>query len=166
LKIHAGAACVVLCLILSGAVSGQEISTQTGDVTFGGPEAAALLRAVDAIDTSPNITISIVGKEPGEMPKTDPFFHYAGLDPKKQNGAIIWMSHAVPDKPTADIANQLRAAEELAVMDTGFAGPKWKAVYDYLAGLDAKLPSGAGDPYRSRHKLTAEIQSIIDSYSK
>jgi hypothetical protein len=153
-----------LLVLFPSVVLAQEIDARAGNVTFGGPEAVVLLKAVDSIDTSPDITINIVGKDPGEMPKFDPFFHYAGLDPKNAKRAIIWMSHAVPDKPTADIANQLRAAEELACMDTGFAGPKWKAVYDYLASLDAKLPPDARDPYRARHDLTTQIQKIIDSH--
>lgn len=73
--------------------------------------------------------------------------------------ADVW-HYAGPDHSQ----NQFVAAEELAVMDAGLAGPKWKAAYDYAAGLDAKLPGSAADPYRARHALTAQIQKACDSY--
>ena len=123
-----------------------------------------LLKAVDSIDTSPDILLDITGKPANEMPAYDPVVHYAGSDPKNPKHATLWMSRSITTSPTDEQKNMFRAAEELAVMDTGLAGPKWKAIYDYVAGLDAKLPAGAPDPYRARHALTAQIQKIYDSY--
>jgi len=72
---------LLLCLA-PGPARAQEVNTQTGDISFSGPALATLLKAVESVDTSPDITISIVGKDPSEMPKLDQFFHYAGLSPK------------------------------------------------------------------------------------
>jgi len=120
---------------------------------------------------TPNRAIALVGcvidrTSETEMPPYDPLVHYAGSDPKNPKHATLWMSRSLSATPTDADRNTFRAAEELAVMDTGLAGPKWKAVYDYVAGLDAKQPAGAADPYRARHALTAQIQRIFDSYKK
>ena len=163
---RAAAASLIFCVILSSSVRGQEVNLQTGEISFNGPELAALLKAVESIDTSPDILLDITGKPAGEMPPYDPLVHYAGSDPKNPKHATLWMSRSLSATPTDADRNTFRAAEELAVMDTGLAGPKWKAVYDYVAGLDAKQPAGAADPYRARHALTAQIQRIFDSYKK
>ncbi|HET9392976.1 MAG TPA: hypothetical protein VFO29_05610 [Candidatus Rubrimentiphilum sp.] len=140
---------------------GQEINQQSGEVSFTGPEAAALLRATQSVETSPDITINIVSKSAAEMPAYDAVVHYAGLNPTKPTEATIWLLSGL--KASQETSNQLQAATELACMDTGFAGPKWKAAYDYVAGLDAKLPPEVSDRYRNRHMLTGRIQQIIDS---
>jgi len=136
------------------------------DVSFSGHDIADLLRAVDSMDTSNNILLNVVSKAPADMPTYDPFAHYAGLVPNGKPGeATLWMVKNFDVKnPAAGPA--FRAAEELACMDTGDAGPKWKAIYDIAAGADANLSASQSDRYLNRHILTTTIQTAIDNAEK
>ena len=131
------------------------------DVQFTARDVAQLLKATEDAETSPAITISVVGKPASEMPAYDSLVHYAGIDPATHN-PTIWMLDKIPKDAAS--AKALRAAMELACMESGFAGSQWKTVYNKVAQADANLPPGEANRYFNRLKLTAEIQSIADSY--
>ena len=132
------------------------------DIQFTAHDVATLLKATKDAETSPNITINVVSKDPSNMPTYDPVVHYAGVD-AKSGAATIWIMKSPPKTPAA--ARALLAAMELACMATGFAGPQWKAIYDRVAAWDAALPGTPLNPYKYRLALTARIQAIVDSYA-
>ncbi len=132
------------------------------DVQFTAHDVAALLKATKDAETSPNVTIDVVGKDASDMPSYDPIIHFVGVD-AKSGVATIWIMKSPPKTPAA--AQSLQAAMELACMATGFAGPQWKAIYDQVPAWDAALPANAPNPYEHRLALTARIQAIIDSYT-
>jgi hypothetical protein len=129
-------------------------------VTFTAHDVATLLQATKDAETSPKIHIEVVGKDASAMPSYDSLAHYAGID--GSGSATIWMLKDIPKNNAA--ATALRAALELACMDTGFAGPLWKSIYDSAATADAALPASETNRYLNRLNLTAEIQKIVDSY--
>ncbi|HEY1429250.1 MAG TPA: hypothetical protein VGF18_06730 [Candidatus Tumulicola sp.] len=122
----------------STAASAPQQSAATVQVS--GADIVTLLKAVEASEKSPDIKITIGVKAAAEMPAYDPLVHFAGVDPKT-NAATIWLS--TPIQKTPATANALHASMELACMATGFAGPKWKSIYDSVASQDAALPAGA-----------------------
>jgi hypothetical protein len=132
------------------------------DIQFTAHDVATLLKATKDAETSPNITINVVGKDPSDMPIYDPIVHYVGVDAKSAT-ATIWIMKSPPKTPTA--AQALLAAMELACMATGFAGPQWKTIYGQVAAWDAALPGSTPNPYKYRLALTARIQAIIESYA-
>jgi hypothetical protein len=132
------------------------------DIQFTAHDVATLLKATHDAESSPNVTIDLVGKDASDMPTYDPIFHFAGVD-AKSGAATIWIMKSPPKTPAG--AQALRAAMELACMATGFAGPQWKGVYDQVAAWDGALPANAPNPYKYRLALTARIQAIIDSYT-
>jgi hypothetical protein len=154
-----------LCIVLPATALAQSpapaaTDQASGEIQFTAHDVAALLKATKDAETSPNITINILGKDASEMPAYDPTVHFAGIDAK--GAANIWMMKSPPK--TEASAQALLAAMELACMATGYAGPQWKAIYDKVAGMDAALPANAPNPYTYRLALTKRIQSIIDSY--
>lgn len=133
----------------------------TVDVQFTAKDLATLLKAAQDAQSSPNISVKVDAKDAWDMPVYDPIVHFVGVDPST-GAATIWMLKSPPK--TKDAADSLLAALELACMATGFAGPKWKSIYDNLAAMDAGLPSGAPNPYAYRLTLTRRIQRLIDNY--
>ncbi|MBC5810233.1 MAG: hypothetical protein GIW95_05165 [Candidatus Eremiobacteraeota bacterium] len=129
-----------------------------------GPDIARLLRAVDAVDKSPAIVLQIDAKTAADMPAYDPAIHYAGLaHVKGKKTGLIWMDPSAFAPPMNDAKVRLyRGAMMLAVMDYGFAGAKWKAIYDVAARADAALGDDASDRYRSRHAIVRTIYRTVD----
>jgi len=140
---------------------GRASSPGTVDVHFTAGDLATLLKATQDAQTSAQITINIDGKEAWDMPVYDPIAHFVGVD-ASNGAATIWMLKSPPKNK--DATDSLLAAMELACMATGFAGPRWKSIYDRLAAMDAALPSGVPNPYVYRLTLTRRIQKIIDNY--
>ncbi len=132
------------------------------EIQFTNHDVAALLRATQDAESSPNITIDVTGKDASEMPPYDPVAHFVGVD-ATSGAATIWMLKSAPK--TQASALSLRAAVELACMATGFAGPLWKSIYTQAAGWDAALPPNAPNPYKYRLALTTRIQAIVDTYT-
>ncbi len=147
--------------VLAQSPTAQPTAQPANDIQFTAHDVATLLKATQAVETSPNITIKIVGKSASDMPVYDPIAHFVGID--ATNAATIWLVHS-PERTPAS-AQALRAAVELACMGTGFAGPTWKAIYDQVAALDAALPANSPNPYKYRLALTQRIQTIVDSYA-
>jgi hypothetical protein len=137
-------------------------TSSSNEVQFTGHDVATLLKATQDADTSPNITLRLLAKNPSEMPAYDPVAHFAGIDAASK-AALIWMVQPYPSK-TGDGAWALRSAMELACMATGFAGPRWKQIYDQLASQDAALPADAPNPYLNRLALTVRVRKIVESY--
>jgi hypothetical protein len=131
------------------------------DIQFTAPDLATLLKATQDAQTSPNITINVLSKDAWDMPVYDPIVHFVGVDPSS-GAATLWILKSPPK--TKDAADSLLGALELACMATGFAGLKWKSIYDSLAAMDAALPAGAPNPYAYRLTLTRRIQRVIDNY--
>ena len=162
---------VALLITLSYAFAAPALAQSTAnpsgtsspaDIQFTAHDIATLLKATKDADTSPNIDIKVLGKDPSEMPAYDPIVHFAGVD--GTSGVVtIWIVKSAPKTPSS--AKAFLAAMELACMATGFAGPQWKAIYDQLAALDAALPPNDPNPYKYRLALTARIQTIVDSYA-
>ncbi|HVS45471.1 MAG TPA: hypothetical protein VMS32_02280 [Verrucomicrobiae bacterium] len=137
-----------------------------GDMTFTGPEIAQLLKATQDIDTSPDIDLDVVAKTSAQMPSYDPIIHYVGLVPNgKPHEATLWMLENF-DGTTPAGSKAFRGGLELACMDTGDAGPKWKALYDQMAAADDKLDPTVGDRYYNRHFILTGIQNLIDNMMK
>jgi hypothetical protein len=136
------------------------------DVSFSGHDIADLLMAVHNVDTSDNILLNVMSKAPADMPIYDPFAHYAGLVPSGKPGeATLWLVKNIDMKNRA-AGPAFRAAMELACMDTGDAGSKWKAIYDAAAAADANLSASQADRYFNRHMLTTAIQTAVDNVEK
>jgi len=136
------------------------------DLTFGGPEIAQLLRAVEASEKSPDIKLTIKLVAAKDMPAYDATVHYAGLNPGgKPDEATILVAQPMDPKSDA-FGSGFQTALRLACMDTGFAGPKWKAIYDAAAAADATLNASEADRYYNRHLITTAIQNAIDAAGK
>lgn len=132
------------------------------DIQFTNHDIVTLLKATKDAETSPNITIDIVGKVDTDMPAYDPIVHFVGID-AKSGAATIWIMKSPAKTPAA--AQALRAAMELACMATGFAGPAWKTMYDQVATWDTALPTDSPNPYKYRLALTQRIESILNTYA-
>ncbi len=160
--------CVILAFAataLAGQVGAQTApspaaSQSAADIKFTSQDVAALLKAMQDAQTSPKFRIEVIGKDPSQMPSYDPIVHYAGID-AGTGAAVIWLVHSAPK--TKEGATAFLSAMELACMDTGFAGPHWKAIYDKVAASDAALPAEVANRYQGRLQLTARIQGIIDA---
>jgi hypothetical protein len=137
-------------------------SQSPSDISFTNHDVAMLLKATQDAQTSPKIRVDVLGKEPSQMPAYDNIVHYAGVD-AGSGSAVIWIVHSPPKTKEATAA--FLSAMELACMDTGFAGPQWKAIFDKVAAMDAALPAAVANRYQERLRLTARIQEIIDSYT-
>jgi hypothetical protein len=136
------------------------------DLSFSGPDIAQLLQAVEASEKSPDIHLTINLAAAKDMPAYDAVVHYAGLNPGgKPNEATIMVAQPMDPKSDA-FATGFTTALRLACMDTGFAGPKWKAIYDMAAAADAKLNPSEPDRYYNRHLITSAIQTEIDKVEK
>jgi hypothetical protein len=149
-------ACVVLCL-------GARAVADDASLSFTGSDVAQLYKAVDAIETSDGILLNISMKPAAQMPSYDLIAHYAGQVPNgKPHEAALWMSSAL-DSKSARHRRALHDAMELAVMDSGIAGPKWKQIYDAAASADTKLPPAEPDRYKNRHLVTQLVQNAVDA---
>jgi hypothetical protein len=139
-------------------------SPQPGSLEFTGPELARVFQALADIQTSPDILVSIASKPVNEMPSYDPICHYAGIMTEaKGKVANVW---CVSPSAATDVRREaLAGALLLAVMDYGFAGPKWKATYDLLAAKDAALPASETNRYLNRLTLEQQLLKIFDEYS-
>jgi hypothetical protein len=104
------------------------------------------------------IYISISKLSAAQMPSYDPIAHYVGLTSGQPHSASIWLLESASQP---DMGPALFGALALACMDTGFAGAKWKAIYDTVAAADAALPSTVVDRYRNRHLLLQKIQAVL-----
>jgi hypothetical protein len=60
------------------------------DIQFTNHDIVTLLKATKDAETSPNITIDIVGKVDTDMPAYDPIVHFVGID-AKSGAAMIWI---------------------------------------------------------------------------
>jgi hypothetical protein len=147
---------------LAAQSSSPSSSPEPVNVQFTAEDVAMLLKATRDVDTSPKITVDLLSKKAADMPSYDPTAHFVGIDPKS-GAAVIWVLETAQAKSPATM-QALLAAIELACMATGFAGPKWKGIYDHVAALDAAAPPDTVNPYRYRLALTKQIQAIVDSY--
>ena len=161
---------ILLLLALAVGASGTGFAQSTNSapaaksdvIQFTAHDVAALLKAVQDADTSPKISIKVLGKTSSEMPAYDPLVHFADSD-ATSGAATVWMLSSITKTEAA--ARAFRAALELACMSTGFAGPLWKSIYDQVAAADAALPPNSPNPFQNRLALTQRIQSIVDSYT-
>jgi len=133
-----------------------------GTLSFTNDDLVTLVRAVHAADTAPasEISVTVSTHSAGEMPSYDPIAHYNGLDAGQAHSASVWV---VGNPPASEIGDALLGAIELACMDTGFAGTKWKAIYDQVAVVDAALPASVADRYENRHLLLQRIAQALHS---
>lgn len=135
-------------------------SQQPGSLEFTGPELAQLFKALGDIQTSPDILVNVSSKPSGEMPSYDPVCHYAGItaEPKGKT-ANVWCASTASE---AAVRRAAAGALLLAIMDYGFAGPKWKATYDMLAAKDGALPASETNRYLNRLLVVQQLLKIID----
>jgi hypothetical protein len=120
-----------------------------------------LLQALDASAKSPLIKLEIVVKPASDMPVYDSIFWYAGITTEGDKKiARIWKSAAVT-RASVESNDRLEDAKMLAVMDYGFAGDKWKKLYDDVSQADAALGQSATDRYKNRHALVKTVQDFI-----
>jgi len=96
-------------------------------------------------------------KSPSEMPRFDPNAYYEGPEAGFPQIAWIWTTR----HDTSSDSRPLHHALVLAAMDTGAAGPGWKAIYDRLRAQDEALPATSPDPYRARHAFLAVLDREI-----
>ena len=136
-----------------------------GDLQFTGPELAQLFQAVANIQTSPDIEVSVSSKPASEMPSYDPTCHYAGITTEaKGKTANVWCVSSAPSG--AALREAMAGALMLAVMDYGFAGPKWKTTYDVLAAKDAALPESEVNRYANRLLVEQQLLKFFDQASQ
>jgi hypothetical protein len=134
--------------------------TATAEITR--YDVAQLLQAVDLATKSPKIRIEIVTKPAAEMPSFDLIFWYAGITNEGDKKiARVWKNASLAARPSIEGNDRLEDARMLAVMDYGFAGEKWKALYDSVAQADALLGQSTTDRYQNRHALIKTIQDFI-----
>ena len=110
----------------------------------------ALKRAFD--EDATDITISLVPTPTAEMPSSHRPVHYAGFE-RREDGSprvLIWVDNAKLHLSAAE----LQAPMILAIADTGYAGAKWKTVFDQL-GTD-----------QARIRFTEQVQSLIENFGK
>ena len=142
-------------------VAAAQVSTPVPPVfEFTRADVRALAQAIQNVQTAPasEIDLTISALPVAQMPGYDPIAHYAGLKPGSPHSATIDIRDGASQ---ADVRVPLLAALELACMDTGFAGARWKMIYDEAAAADAALPAGASDPWANRHALVAKIQQML-----
>jgi hypothetical protein len=157
----------ILCIGAPGvgwAQSGETVASpapfQSG-LSFTHLDLARLFQAVADVHTSPEINVTISAKPVSEMPAYDSTCHYVGISGAGEaRVANIWCTLTEHEDQTK-VEDALMSAMLLAVMDYGFAGQKWKAIYDSTAAADAALPVSDGNPYLNRLALTRTIQQTM-----
>jgi hypothetical protein len=156
-RIVALVACIALGLGARAAADDAIFSTN-----ISGPDVAQLYKALAEIETSDKILLNISSKPASEMPSYDPIAHYVGPIPNgKPHEAALFVSESFDGK-NLQHDRALHAALELAVMDSGMAGPKWKQIYDVATAADTKLPPDVPDRYKNRHLVTKVVQDVVD----
>ena len=157
---------LALCLVLahSGRSGAQSESYRFDGSHFGRYEVLALYDAVQrSMTLDRSIPSVLVRKNPWQMPRYDRLAHYAGTG-KNSDGErtiIIWINAAQRQGDDADHARQ--QATILAVCDAGFAGSKFKSIYDTEALRDAKLPVFTSDPFLHRHRFAAVAAAWLNN---
>lgn len=116
--------------------------------------------AFDPKDTSVHVNIDL--RDRSLMPAYEPEWHYVGFSIAKDGnpGITVWVLRGMPDARTV---HAMEAGLILGLADSGYAGPKWKALYDAVAAKDAEQGPNAADPFRIRRNLA---DSLADLYTK
>ena len=147
-----------LFVLIGSTARAQDTSPAPTSFRFTHEDISQLLKAVDDADKSPDITINVLAKAPGEMRAYDSIVHYAGIDTTNHE-PTIWISNSLQKGAQATTA--WHSVMLFAVMDSGFAGKQWKALYDELAARDAAQPAGTDNPYRFRLQFTIQLHWLI-----
>ena len=161
---HAPALALALVLVTAGGANAQPTpgagGTAPAEITR--YDVGQLLQAIDLAPKSSKIKLQIVTKPAAEMPAYDQIYWYAGITTEgDQKVARIWKNATLAAHPSVESNDRLDDAKMLAVMDYGFAGAKWKALYDSVTQSDAALGQSTTDRYRNRHALIKTIQDFI-----
>jgi len=130
---------------------------------FSAKEVAALFwgvhAALDPKDTSVHVKIDL--KDRAQLPSYETEWHYAGSE-KATDGnpsITIWIVKGLADQRTI---HAIEASLILGLADSGYAGPKWKAIYDQTAARDAAQGSNATDPFVYRRRLADQLADFYE----
>lgn len=132
-------------------------------VVFNATEIIALFggihAALDPKDTSIHVNIDV--KTGTQMPAYDTDWHYAGstTNPDATPAITIWI---LKDIPEARARHAIVAGLLLGLADSGYAGPKWKALYDQVAARDAGQGPNATDPFLYRRRLGDALANFYE----
>ncbi len=134
------------------------------EMTFTGPELVVLFRglhaAVDPNDKS--VHLIVVGKSAAEMPAYDPKWHYAGVQarPDGTPAITIWLLRTTSQE---EMQTAIEAGVFLGLAESGYAGVKWKQLYDAAATADEKLGAAAPDPFANRRSVALQIAKAYEA---
>jgi len=141
-------------------------SMQFDGVTFSADEMlrlfAGLRAALDPNDKSVHLLVTSAS---AAMPSYDPQWHYGGAQIRPDGTPAIVLTVA-PGIPQASIERAIEAGVLLGLADSGYAGPKWKALYDQAAAADAKLGASAPDPFVNRRALALQLAQAYETALK
>ena len=136
-------------------------------MSFDGPEVATLLEGVRAAFDPKNFSvhIGIVMTPAAKMPAYDPNVHYAGAQ-KSADGKPAFSIWLLDSLTPAQMAAPSIEGAFYGLTDTGFAGPRWKALYDQEAAKDMALGPNATDPFLNRRQMVVALEKLFASVAK
>jgi tetratricopeptide (TPR) repeat protein len=136
-------------------------------MSFDGPEVATLFNGVRAAFDPKNFSvhIDIVLTPAAKMPPYDRNVHYAGPR-KSDDGKPAFTILILDSLKQEQMAVPLTEGAFFGLTDTGYAGPRWKALYDQEAAKDAALGANASDPFLNRRQFVAALEKLFTSVAK
>jgi hypothetical protein len=116
--------------------------------------------ALDPLDKS--VHLIVTSTSPAEMPRYDPQWHYGGVQVRSDGtpAITIWVVEGIPK---VSIGPAIEAGVLLGLADSGYCGPKWKALYDQSAAADAQLAANAADPFVNRRALALQLAAAYEA---
>ena len=143
------------------------LTFEYGGTSFAGPEVATLFDGVRAAFDPKNFSvhIGIVMTPAAKMPAYDPNVHYAGSR-KSDDGKPAFSIWLLDSLTPAQMAAPSVEGALFGLMDTGYAGVRWKALYDQEAAKDAALGTDATDPFLNRRQLVAALEKLFASVAR
>jgi hypothetical protein len=143
------------------------LTFQYGGVSFDGTEVATLFDGVRAAFDPKNLSvhIGIVMTPAAKMPAYDPNVHYA-VSRKRDDGKPAFTIWLLDSLTPAQMATPSIEGALFGLTDTGYAGPRWKALYDQEAAKDAALGPSAADPFLNRRQLVTALEALFASVAR
>ncbi|MGA8574117.1 MAG: tetratricopeptide repeat protein [Candidatus Cybelea sp.] len=142
-------------------------SVQVDGITFSAGDIlrlfAGLRAALDPNDKS--VHLLVTSASAAEMPSYDPQWHYGGVQMRPDGTPAIALVIA-QGIAQASIQRAIEAGVLLGLADSGYCGPKWKALYDQAAAADAKLGANAPDPFVNRRALALQLAQAYEAALK
>jgi len=109
--------------------------------------------------SSVHVQVNVIQKSAADMPPYDPARHYvrAVIGPDGAPQITLWIG---PNLKDPNVVAGMLAGALLGLVDSGYAGPKWKQLYDRVAAQDKALGPSAADPFMNRRSLAMRLAKI------